>query len=79
MVKLTRSFELEIEMIDSDHRHLVDLINEITEAIDEDRLEDCARLVSEFVTFAKAHFAREEAMLAKNDYPKVGKIGRAHV
>ena len=78
MVEITRSYEIEVDMIDSDHRHLVDLINEITKAIDEDRSEDCARLVSEFVNFAKAHFAREEALLAKNDYPKVGNHRQHH-
>ncbi|MBT5111436.1 MAG: hypothetical protein HOM25_22360 [Rhodospirillaceae bacterium] len=72
MVELTRSFEIEVEMIDSDHRRLAEIINEITQAIDDDRPEECERLVPEFVNFSKQHFAREEALLAKHDYPQIG-------
>ena len=43
MVEITRSFEIEVEMIDNDHRRLVEIINEITQAIDDDRPEECAR------------------------------------
>jgi hemerythrin len=52
----------------------VDLINEITKAISDNRPEECERLMPKFVSFAKANFAREESMLAKNDYSKVGKL-----
>ena len=73
MVGSTHSFEIEVEIIDSDYRHLVDLINEITKAIDDNRPEECERLVPEFVSFAKAHFTRGEVMLVKNGYPRLGK------
>jgi hemerythrin len=78
MVELTRSFELEVEMIDSDHRRLVEIINEITQAIDDGRPAECERLVPEFVEFSKQHFAREEALLAKNGYPQIGNHRKHH-
>jgi hemerythrin len=78
MVEITRSYEIEVDMIDSDHRRLVDIINEITQAIDEKREAECARLVPDFVTFSKQHFAREEALLAKNGYPGVEKHRKHH-
>ena len=78
MVETTRSFEIEVEMIDNDHRRLVEIINEITQAIDDDRPEECARLVPDFVTFSKQHFAREEALLEKNGYPQVDKHRKHH-
>ncbi len=78
MVEITRSYEIEVEMIDSDHRRLVDIINEITQAIDDKREEECARLVPDFVSFSKQHFAREEALLTKNGYPGVEKHRKHH-
>ncbi|MDA1101777.1 MAG: hemerythrin domain-containing protein [Proteobacteria bacterium] len=78
MMEITRSFEIEVEMIDSDHRRLLDIINEITQAIDDKREAECARLVPDFVALAKRHFAREEALLAKNGYPGVEKHRKHH-
>ena len=78
MVEITRSFEIEVELIDNDHRRLVEIINEITQAIDDDQPEECARLVPDFVAFTKRHFAREEALLEKNGYPQVDKHRRHH-
>ncbi len=78
MVEITRSFEIEVELIDNDHRRLVEIINEITQAIDDDQPEECARLVPDFVAFSKRHFAREEALLEKNGYPQVDKHRRHH-
>lgn len=78
MVEITRSYEIEVETIDSDHRRLVTIINEITQAIDDERAEECARLVPDFVTFSKQHFAREEALLARNGYPEVEKHRKHH-
>ena len=34
MVEITQSFKIEVEAIDADHRRLVDIINEITLAIE---------------------------------------------
>ncbi len=73
MVELSPSFETECEMIDRDHQRLIDMINHIGGAIDDDKAEECAVLVPEFVAFAKRHFAREEALLASLGYPDMKK------
>jgi hemerythrin len=73
MVEITRSFEIEVDIIDSDHRRLVDIINEIIHAIDGGQPEKCLDLVPGFVDLAKQHFKREEALLAKYDYPDTEK------
>ncbi len=78
MVEITPSYEIEVETIDTDHRRLVNIINEITQAIDDKREEECARLVPDFVTFSKQHFAREEALLVQNGYPGVEKHREHH-
>lgn len=78
MVDISPSFKIESEAIDADHRHLVEIINEITQAIDDGRPEECARLVPDFVKFSKQHFKREEALLAGYSYPLLEKHRRHH-
>ena len=69
MVEITQSFKIEVEAIDADHRRLVEIINEITSAIDEGRAEECMHLVPNFIEFSQRHFEREEALLNKHAYP----------
>ena len=70
MVEITRSFEIEVDIIDNDHRQLVDNINEIIQALDNQEFEKCGQLVPDFVDLSKQHFRREETLLAKYDYPQ---------
>ncbi len=78
MVEISPSFKIDSETIDADHRHLVEIINEITQAIDDGRPGECARLVPAFVEFSKQHFTREESLLAEYSYPLVEKHRRHH-
>ena len=73
MVELTPSFLLEANALDQDHQQLADIVNQIVQAIDDDRASECGQLVPDFVRAAKAHFAREEAFLIKLGYPEVQK------
>ncbi|MDE0944934.1 MAG: hemerythrin domain-containing protein [Alphaproteobacteria bacterium] len=79
MVQISPSFKIESETIDEDHRHLVEIINEITKAIDDGQPQECARLVPDFVAFSKQHFDREEALLAGLSYPLLEKHRRHHI
>ncbi len=78
MVEITQSFKIEVETIDADHRRLVEIINEITDAIDDGRAGECAELVPNFIEFSRQHFEREEALLAKHDYPLAEKHREHH-
>ena len=78
MVKITPSFEIEVETIDNDHRRLVDFTNQITAAIDDQQYAECARLVPDFIALSKRHFAREEALLDKFDYPGIDQHRQHH-
>lgn len=78
MVEITRSFEIEVDMIDSDHRRLVDIINDIVQAIDGGKPEKCHELVPGFVELSKQHFRREESLLAKHGYPDTDKHRKHH-
>ncbi|MBL6927605.1 MAG: hemerythrin domain-containing protein [Rhodospirillales bacterium] len=73
MVDLSSSFETECEIIDRDHRRLVEMVNAIVAAIDGDHATECATRVPKFVKFAKQHFVREEAFLADIGYPETQK------
>ncbi len=79
MVEITKSFEIEVDVIDSDHRRLVDIVNEIVQAIDAANYEVCTNLVPEFVKLSKQHFKREESLLAKYDYPQTEKHHKHHI
>jgi len=71
MVELTSSFLLESDALDEDHQKLADMVNQITQALDDGRAEECEALVSKFIRSTKAHFGREEALLIKAGYPNV--------
>ncbi|HJM48320.1 MAG TPA: hemerythrin family protein [Alphaproteobacteria bacterium] len=79
MVELTPSYELENQLLDDDHRRLVDPINAVVQALDEGRPEDCVKLVPEFVEVAKKHFKREEALLEHYGYPEIQKHRDHHM
>ncbi len=69
MIELSTSFELACEIIDRDHRKLIDMVNAMVDAMAAGRAAECADLAPDFVSFAKQHFAREEALLSKVGYP----------
>ena len=78
MVELTKTFVLECEELDKDHKRLVEMVNDITADIDKGQTNDCNSKVQDFVNFAKGHFSREEQLLKKNGYPDVVKHHKHH-
>lgn len=64
---------LQIETLDNEHQVLADLVEKITQAIDDGEPGKCKALVSDFVISAKDHFANEEALLVKVGYPNLKK------
>ena len=59
-----------IAAIDGDHRKLVDMINELYEAIREGRGHDAVhRVLDRLVEYTRFHFGREEALLNRTGYP----------
>ena len=73
MLELSKSFELEIQPLDNDHRKMIDIVNRIVAMIDGGEPQACETMVPEFVAFAKKHFKREEALLEKASYPNLDK------
>ncbi|MFP6734891.1 MAG: hemerythrin family protein [Rhodospirillales bacterium] len=78
MAELSKSFELECDILDRDHQILLQQINKIVAVVDGEGDEECAKLAPEMIKFAKQHFTREEALLTKVGYPDVAKHAEHH-
>lgn len=79
MAELSKSFEMECEILDRDHKELMQQIDKIVAAIDGEDGERCANLTPVMIKFAKQHFSREEALLTKVGYPDVAKHVAHHL
>jgi len=78
VVELIDTFIMESEVLDKDHKRLVEMVNTISECLDNGNTENCKADVLELVNFAKGHFSREEQLLTKVGYPDVGKHRKHH-
>ena len=78
MSELSKSFEMECEILDRDHQELMQQIDKIAAVIDGNDDGRCAKLTPEMIKFAKQHFTREEALLIKVGYPDVKKHAAHH-
>lgn len=64
------SLELGLPAIDKQHRQLVDLLNELHDAMRVGRGKDVlGKILASLITYTKTHFADEEAMMARVGYP----------
>jgi len=78
MVEISSTFELKYAPIDDDHKHLADIVTEIVDALDAEKLSDSADLVRKFVETTRTHFQDEEALLASHNYPHLDKHNAHH-
>ncbi|HEC14678.1 MAG TPA: hypothetical protein ENI72_02865, partial [Rhodospirillales bacterium] len=65
------SFEIGVRAIDDDHRDLVEKIQAIVVAVEDERLDICPSLISSFLDAIRDHFSREEKILEKIGYPNI--------
>ena len=66
-----KNFEIGIPSIDSQHRHLVDLINALATAVTEgEKLPDIQALFGELMEYAAVHFSDEERLMATSPLPE---------
>ena len=66
------TFETGIAEIDEDHRRLFALAESIRDSMTRQDRNHCVALVHEFIGAAENHFAKEEAILDRADYPEAG-------
>lgn len=60
-----------VDAIDTDHKHLVGLVNELHDAVRANHgKEVLGKVLDGLISYTKTHFGREEAEMAKYKYPK---------
>jgi hemerythrin len=63
------------ELLDTEHRHLVELINDLYEivslALSAGRLEPASRILEEILSYTDYHFRDEERLLVASSYPDI--------
>ena len=63
-------YSVGIEMIDSDHKRLLKLINDLETAIHYNAGDNFEReALEELIAYTQTHFQREEALMEENGYP----------
>lgn len=55
--------------IDNDHKKLVDLVNQLADAMQSGKGKDvCGKVLNELINYTKTHFAMEERLMAVHQY-----------
>lgn len=72
--------EIGIKVIDKQHRRLVDLINQLDEALKEDRGgEVMGEIFAELIDYTHTHFRYEEGLLSEHGYEEYRQHCREHL
>ncbi len=66
------------ELIDGDHKHLIDLVNQAEESLKTKKPEGIKTVLGGLASYAKFHFAREELVSQAAGYPDVEKMHASH-
>lgn len=68
-----------VDMIDTDHKRLVSMVNELHDAVRAARGKDVlGKVLDGLVDYTKSHFGREEVEMKKLNYPKAADHMREH-
>lgn len=69
-----------VEIIDSDHKKLVAMVNELHDAVKAARgKEVLGKVLDGLVAYTKTHFGHEEAEMARTKYPQTAEHTKEHV
>lgn len=71
-------FSVGIPVIDDQHRGMIDVLNDVGEAMARNDHAGCDRLFSRFLELSKAHFASEERVLFASGFPQAEEHARRH-
>jgi len=70
-IKWSTNLSVNVAEIDSQHQHLVNFINDLSEAMKEGKGKDVAgEIISGMILYAQTHFATEEKYFDKFGYPE---------
>jgi hemerythrin len=74
-----KSLEVGHAGIDSDHKKLVALVNQLADAMAAGQgKEVCGKVLAELASYTKTHFAMEERLMAAHGYPKAAEHKSEH-
>ena len=75
----SETYSVKIAMVDAQHKVLVDLINELHQAMIARRgKESLGGILARLVKYTKGHFAAEEGLLQVNQYPDLANHKAEH-
>lgn len=79
IVTWSEEYNVNVEKIDNQHRHLLQLVNDLHAAveacIDKQKLK---KMLIELTEFTRKHFAAEEQMMKKYNYPEKNEHKKEH-
>ena len=79
LIKWSANFTTDVKLIDSQHKKLIDLINELHHGVHEHVSEELLdRAIDNLITYTIFHFATEEQLAAQHGYPQAGTHRLAH-
>lgn len=69
-----------VKIIDDQHRQMVQMVNDLNRSLEEGRDDtELKKLFAALLTFTASHFATEEALMARCDYPHTKAHKKQHV
>jgi hemerythrin len=77
-VEMREAYKTGNDVIDEDHRRIIDIINEINDSIEDEQFETCKKLFDSFINVAKHHFHREEKILSEAGFPRLKEHVKYH-
>lgn len=78
-IKWKDEYSVGVEVLDNDHKKLVQLLNQFTTAYDYAVSEDFERqALQDLVSYTKTHFEREEGIMEENGYPDISAHKKQH-
>ena len=64
-------YSVKISQIDQQHKKLIDLINQLNDAMSQGKAKDVlGKILNDLVTYCATHFKQEEQLMQANGYPE---------
>ena len=79
LLEWSNSMSVGLERIDNEHRKLIDIINDVSDAIRDDKAGEITEWVlSDMTDYTEYHFSTEEVLMKENAYPKAAEHIKEH-
>lgn len=79
LLEWTDDLKIGVDEVDRQHRHLVDILNRLHDAMQAGgKARDVARVVSDLASYTRYHFAAEERLMEAARYPELASHKQKH-